>query len=163
MCAWTSSRCSRESRLQIWRRMKLGCEQVSYLPSASVVAHLGSESHNSRHCCPWCSAAAFEEYRKMLLSVGLLVTWLMFLTQHSCLLLGLERWMARIQTALLWQCCAGELKLFESLLLAWLTKCIKWLNYKWCQEPWCDPQYLCPSSLWAAWTLHSAALTQPQS
>lgn len=52
--------------------MKLGCEQVSYLPSASVVAHLGSESHSSRHCCPWCAAAAFEEYRKMLLSVGLL-------------------------------------------------------------------------------------------
>lgn len=163
MYAWASTWCSHEPGLEVWRRMKLGYGQVSYLPSAFVVAHLGSKSHNSSHCLPWCGATVFKEYRKMLLSVGLWVTWLMSLTRHSCLLLGLEEWMARIQTALLWQCCAGELKFFESLLLAWLIKCTKWLNYKWCQEPWCDLQYLCPSSLWVAWTLCSAALNQQES
>lgn len=45
--------------LQVWRRMELGCGQVSYLPSAFVVAHLGAGAKSSRQFKPlsslvWC-------------------------------------------------------------------------------------------------------------
>lgn len=71
MCTWTSAWCGHVPELQVWRRVKLGIKQVSYWPSAFVVAHLGSKSHSSSHCLPWCAAAVFKECRKMLLGVGL--------------------------------------------------------------------------------------------
>lgn len=55
-CSWTSDWCSCEIGLQGWRRIKLGCEQDSYLLSA-FVAHLGSKASRKFKPLPslvWC-------------------------------------------------------------------------------------------------------------